>query len=224
MAQSKTIEESLAEIRELIRTYEEVSGTEIPRSVQEARKQGWQLIPKGIVIAGLTAYEHDERKADSTRVIPLPVALQILEDFEDGLITKTVLNPKQIFVRKVRGLVRIVRALANGIPLLWDLAKATVDLWDILDLLAYLARLGFVTDFFSANSRSRAFVETMFELMTRFGVLMITSALAALALPVFNRTVLDVEKEREFWVAKARKAALPQRNQRRVWRRKVSRL
>lgn len=224
MAEPKTIEEALALVQELRRTYEEVSQTEIPRSIKEAKDQGWTLIPKGIAVAGLTHYEGEQRDIDSTRVISLPTALRIMEDFEDGLLLKTVHNPKQVFVRKTRGTIRFYQSLISGAGLLWDFAKATVSVWDILDLLAYLARLGFIFDLLDPDSRLRAFAETIYELALRFGLLICTGIISMFAVPVFSATVLDVEKEREFWVAKMRKAALPQGNQRRVWRRKVSRL
>jgi len=219
-----TLEEIIKQGEELIRIYEEVTQTEIPRSVQAARKEKWQLLPKGIAVAGLVRYAQDEIRVDGTRVISLPVALQIIEDFEDGLLSKTVKNPKQIFVSKVRNLVGIVRGTATALPLLWDVVKELISVWDILDLLAYLARLGFITDLFDPNSRLRAFAEAVFELCTRYLVFLLSAMLSAFAVPLFSATVVAVEKEREFWVARMRRAALPQRNQRRVWRRKVSRL
>lgn len=221
MAQSKieTVEDAIAHAKELIDIYEEVSQTEIPRSVQQARKEGWKLIPRGIVVAGLVHYEDDDRKTDGQRVIPLKVALQLIEDFEDGLITKTVKDPNQIFVGKVKSLIGIVRYSLNAIPLLWDLAKEAISLWDIVELLAWIARLGFLTD-----PRTWAFVETVFELARRWLGLIASAMVVAFGLPIFNATVLDVEKEREKWVGKMRKKALPQRGGPRVWRRKVSRL
>ncbi len=212
MAKSKTVTEWLELAKELERTYEEVSGTEIPDSVEEAVNEGWTLIPKGILVGGLIQYHSENRKSDRQRAIPLTVALKLLEQMEDSLIITTIKNPKQIFVQKTRGLVNLVRFAGKAVTLLWDVVKLAWEAHSLLELITDFARI------------TEEVISAVFEIVSRFGGLIVSFTITAVALPVFQRTVVDVEKEREHWVSAIRKRALPQRRTKRVWRRKVSRL
>lgn len=212
MAKPKKIEEWLDEAKELERTYEEVSGTDIPETVEDAINQGWQLAPKGLFIAGLIDYTAEERKADRQRAIPLTVALRLLEEMEDSLIVETIKNPKQIFFAKTRGLVNLVRHAGTALGFIWDVVRLAWETNSLLELIT------------NAVEIAAQIAASIVEIVFRFFGLIFALLLSAASLKAFHSTVIDVQKERELWVATIRKRALPQRRQRRVWRRKVSRL
>lgn len=219
---AESLEELLAKAKELSETYAKLSETHIPRSIKEARESGWDLEPTVTVVSNLIGYPLSDRKHDSQRCIRLSEALRIIEDFEDELLVSTVSTPKEVFVSKVRGIVRIVQFSLDAFPILWEQARGHISVWDILDLLAWIARLGFITDLF--NGRTVALVETIIELVRRWAGLVFAGILTAFGLDVFNGSVLAVQKHREAFAGKMRKAALPQRSVHRVYRQRVSRL
>lgn len=212
MPQRKSIDDWLNEAEELIRTYEEVSGTEIPRTLAEARAQNWKLAAKGIVITGLVDYDDEDRKNDRQRVISLPVALRMLEALEDSLIAATIKNPKQLFVKRVRGQVRMLKYASSALGVVWDFIKLEWESHGLLDLLL------------DALSIIGRIIETIYEVFSRFAGLIVAGIIYALGTQTFTRTVLDAQSERERIIRLIRKNALPQRSGQRYWRRKVTRL
>jgi hypothetical protein len=212
MPQRKSIDDYLAEAEDLIHTYEEVSGTEVPRTLKEARDSNWKLIAKGLVIDGLVGYHDDERKHDRQRTITLPVALRALEIFEDNLIAATIKNPKQLFVSRVRGQVRMLTYAKDALVIVWDFIKLEWESHGLLELLL------------DALSILGRIIDAVYEVFSRFAGLLVAGFIYVLGTQTFSRTVLDVQIERERIIAQIRKNALPQRSERRYWRRKVTRL
>ena len=67
-------------------------------------------------------------------------------------------------------------------------------------------------------------IDSLIEICRRYAATVMAMFMASLSLRVFSGTVLDVIKGRDHYAEAIRKRALPQRKERRVWRRKVSRL
>jgi hypothetical protein len=94
----------------------------------------------------------------------------------------------------------------------WDFIKLEWESHGLLELLL------------DALSILGRIIDAVYEVFSRFAGLLVAGFIYVLGTQTFSRTVLDVQIERERIIAQIRKNALPQRSERRYWRRKVTRL
>lgn len=220
-------EDILREAQELEDFWKRVSEAGIPKTVEEAESTGWDILAEvsqlGIPLPIGLGYDPEQRRLDRQRMIRTPTALLILEGYEERLIDVTTTGPRQIFMNKIRRWGNILSLVKTAISLIWTLVINTIDGYDILDLAIWLVTFGILGDT-DAIKKSLLIGEHIFQLVRRYCSLLLSYGLLTVSVPTFSAHLNAVVEARDEHVGYVRKNALPQRDVKRHWRRKVSRL
>ncbi len=207
------VEALLKQAEELEKALESVTGTEVPKSLKEARETAWELAPAAIEVGWLVHYPREQRGLDKTRVMRLDRALEIMEAYEESLVQRHVKDPSQVMFRKLRRAKAAAMFIKENAGLLWDAVNEVFENYHnfidiILDLPNLIARV----------------IDALISVSLRTIIQILTMLVAASSIGVLNLAIVDVMKSRDEMAAKMRKAAFPQRHGKRYRRRKVARL
>ena len=132
-------------------------------------------------------------------------------------------------MKKVRLLRTIGTIGYDGMRVLWFAITDLVGIRDLITLIRWIIKFlifegsGGTSDPSFLTSAYYVILAT-FEFFRRFGLAVMTLVIGAYNLPAFEKASIAVVELRDDAQGRARKAALPQRSGKRIFRRKVSRL
>lgn len=98
---NRDLDSIVGKAEDLLRHYDQIKSLPIPATIDDALKHNWMKIPDDIVADIIEAYNPFERLADRKRVVRLEQAIEMLQEFEEALVEKLVLDRKQIFFRNL---------------------------------------------------------------------------------------------------------------------------
>lgn len=189
--------------REYLATLKEVYES-VPKSTRDALKAKWVMAAEKFVGDKVKGYSLSAQEVDHRRVIPLDVALQILEDLEEKLVDTQVLDVVDLIWKRL-GVLRVAgREVIDHGKLAWAVLVEVFG--NVLDDGVDVSTVHKFTDHIGAM------LSAIFTLIT---VTFTAKAFAAVAISVVGVRNSSVDR--------MRKRALPQPPAKRYRRRKRAR-
>lgn len=221
-----------ASAQELVQLYanrkafcERLEQTHVPDSLKQANDENWKLRVDELELATIEHYTEEQRKLDSQRIIPLSVALSVIREVEEDMVSKLVLDPLDIYFTEIAGKYKYAKYLIGGLSdwrEIWaDIQTVAGVLWEILSRLNIDVDL---TSISGALKTAVSLVKAGLEVVFGLGLKVFEVTLSFAAVAVIAPEVTRVMKRRDSFVLRMRKKALPQKKTVKRWpRRKVSR-
>jgi len=224
MAIAETLEKAIEKAQQAVVILEQIEQIPLPRNIKEAIAEQWVLEALVIGVRTDETYGKDSLIKDRSRCIRLGLALEIFEGLEDKMLEGEVTDRRAIVFR-------IVPLAYNA----WELIKANAEtIWQAVQIIVVLLweQLGHVV---TTGLPTGSFFKELAEMWEWFKFTVMASILgivgtvfvsmmgvadAAAITDHFRKTIKLARRA----VQDAETAALPQRNVKRVYRRKESRL
>lgn len=113
------LDRALEGAEKLIEYYQKVERESgIPKNVKDAVKEGFVLTIDALTEKALEHYSEKDRANDRQRLIPLSVAINLLQEYERKMVDEIVLDPFQLYYSSIQKLVALAGHIGQSIKLI----------------------------------------------------------------------------------------------------------